>query len=95
VDPHLAQQAQWTRWISLGLPTFTVPLDDVEARMRKNGCPDPLDTVVTVTGTAFDDHAGAVIERDGQRRRNRHARYERRRTPHPRRRRVAAAGLTR
>jgi len=28
---------------------------------------DPLDTVVTVTGTAFDDHAGAVIERDGRR----------------------------
>lgn len=35
-----AQQAQWNRWIGMGLPTFTVPLDDVEARMRKNGCPD-------------------------------------------------------
>lgn len=35
-----AQQAQWNRWIGMGLPTFTVPLDNVDARMEKNGCPD-------------------------------------------------------
>ena len=33
-----AQQARWNRWISMDLPTFTVPLPNVDERMAANGC---------------------------------------------------------